>query len=70
VPTIGRVSNGSHVACVTIQWIAECSTSLGIPDADRHVIGSGHDVVPVWGTADGGDSVVTFRRIFDNKCNV
>jgi len=40
---------------VTTQWIADCSTSLGIPDAYRFVIGPSDNVVPVWGTADGSD---------------
>src|SRR5258706_15604539 len=48
---IGRVSNGFYIASVTHEWVADCSTSLDVPDTDRLVKGPSDNVVPAWGIA-------------------
>jgi len=40
---------------VALQWVANGSTSLDIPNTYRYIIGSTDNVVPIWGTAEGCD---------------
>ena len=50
---IGRVSNGVHAVSVPLEWITDWSTSLGIPDSNSTVVGSGYDVVPIGRVSNG-----------------
>src|SRR5258706_568383 len=52
-PPIGRVSNGPYPASVPLERIPNWSTSLGIPDSNGAVRGSGDDVLFIGRVSNG-----------------
>src|SRR5258706_3626255 len=46
-PPIRRASNSPHPVSMPLEGLADCSTSLSIPDSNGPIYRSGHDFPPV-----------------------
>ena len=71
MPPIGRVSNGLHPVSVPLERISDWSASLGIPDSNGAVSGSGDDVPPIGRVSNGLHQVsVPLERMADWSTNL